>query len=185
MSFLGNQKGPRLSDILNRLGPEYFGITQDQLMNDVSCAEENEMAGRVNPVYVDGAGMLCYRFSGSEGQQVYAFTDDELEGMVTGSAIMVENLPKGLQKSADDILLARLATRVVRDLSLEDLQDHLEIYGQKLVAIGEPAIRPLQDFLAIEQERLSVVHGPKELYPTKSNYDAARAVLAQIQNQAH
>ena len=56
MSFIGNKKGPRKSEIVQKLGPDYFGISMEKLEVEIQLHREDEFNGLVDPVYVDKDG---------------------------------------------------------------------------------------------------------------------------------
>jgi hypothetical protein len=56
MAYLGSLRGPRESVVIETLGPEYFGITAEQLAYDVSLFEESERLEEVQPVFLDSLG---------------------------------------------------------------------------------------------------------------------------------
>ncbi|HUU18251.1 MAG TPA: hypothetical protein VMW72_13965 [Sedimentisphaerales bacterium] len=53
MSFVGNRRGPRKSEIVQKLGPDYFGISMDQLEAEIQLYRNDEFNGLFDPVYVD------------------------------------------------------------------------------------------------------------------------------------
>lgn len=53
MGFIGNQNGPRKSEIVLKLGYKYFGITPEELNEEINLYLEEENRGEVDPVYVD------------------------------------------------------------------------------------------------------------------------------------
>lgn len=63
MSFLGNKNGPRESEILNKLGPDYFGCSAEALEEDISHHSLAESRGEVVPVHVDEKGRPYLKFS--------------------------------------------------------------------------------------------------------------------------
>jgi hypothetical protein len=68
MAFIQSRKGPRKSVILASLGPEYFGITQEQLDLDVQLAAEDEAAGIIDqPNVEEGTGRLFLLFNAPGG----------------------------------------------------------------------------------------------------------------------
>lgn len=56
MACLGNSKGPRESEIVDRLGYNYFGISPAQLEYDIEMWQESERLNEVRPVHVDENG---------------------------------------------------------------------------------------------------------------------------------
>lgn len=73
MSFLGNLNGPKESEIIEKLGPDYFGITWEQLENEISHNRYAESRKEVVPVRIDDAGELYILFSSLDkrGQRFY------------------------------------------------------------------------------------------------------------------
>ncbi len=53
MAFVGNKKGPRKSEIVQKLGPAYFGISAEAFEAEIELYREDESDGVVDPVYVD------------------------------------------------------------------------------------------------------------------------------------
>jgi hypothetical protein len=72
------------------------------------------------------------------------------------------------------------ASELVRCLTIEDIEDHIKQYKRMLIELGSAAVKPLQDFIATEGRDWAAELEPGTLYPTKVNYDAARAVLSEI-----
>lgn len=64
MAYLGNRKGPRESEIVQRLGNEYFGITPAQLASDIDMFEDSERRNEVQPVCLDEQGRPYVVFPG-------------------------------------------------------------------------------------------------------------------------
>lgn len=56
MSFAGNRNGPRKSEIVQKLGPDYFGISMEKLEVEIQLYQADEFNGIVDPVYVDKNG---------------------------------------------------------------------------------------------------------------------------------
>ena len=63
MSFVGNRRGPRKSDIVQKLGPDYFGITAEQLEAEIQLYRDDEFNGLVDTVYVDKEGRHFLKFN--------------------------------------------------------------------------------------------------------------------------
>jgi hypothetical protein len=63
VAYLGNLNGPKESEIVQKLGHEYFGITPAQLAADVELWEESERDLTVVPVYLDEPGRPYILFS--------------------------------------------------------------------------------------------------------------------------
>ena len=86
MAFLGRIGGPCLSEIIDQLGNEYFGISATALQSDVDHEELSEMSAfgekyvSVLPVYKDKNGQLCYIFSAPNKKlQLYYLTPEEIK----------------------------------------------------------------------------------------------------------
>ncbi|MEK0336282.1 MAG: hypothetical protein QQN41_02485 [Nitrosopumilus sp.] len=64
MSYAGNLKGPRKSEIVSKLGADYFGITLQVLQNEILELEyeEEEVTLGVDPVHVDEKGQPYLEF---------------------------------------------------------------------------------------------------------------------------
>ncbi len=56
MAFVGNRKGPRKSEIVQKLGPDYFGISMEELEAEIQLYRDDEFNDLVDPVYVDKEG---------------------------------------------------------------------------------------------------------------------------------
>jgi hypothetical protein len=56
MARFGNKDGPRESEVLDRLGPGYFGCSPAELEEDISWARFSEQRNEVLPVHLDFAG---------------------------------------------------------------------------------------------------------------------------------
>ncbi|MCK4626919.1 MAG: hypothetical protein KAV00_16525 [Phycisphaerae bacterium] len=67
MSFIGNKAGPRKSDIVLTLGPEHFGISDEQLAAKVKLYQDDEAHGLVDPVHVDRKGRHFIVFDAPNG----------------------------------------------------------------------------------------------------------------------
>jgi hypothetical protein len=66
MAFVGNRNGPAQSEIIWRLGAEYFGCSPEALDEDISFHINSEARGEVVPVNVDESGQpyLIFRSPG-------------------------------------------------------------------------------------------------------------------------
>lgn len=67
MSFVGNRRGPRKSEIVQKLGPEYFGISMEELAVEIQLYRDDEFNGIVDPVYVDKYGRHFIKFKAPDG----------------------------------------------------------------------------------------------------------------------
>jgi hypothetical protein len=63
MSLLGNLNGPKESEITEKLGPNYFGITWEQLERDIADHVDAENRKEVVPVRIDSSGEPYILFS--------------------------------------------------------------------------------------------------------------------------
>lgn len=63
MSFVGNRKGPRKSEIVQKLGPDYFGISTEGLEAEIQLYRDDEFNGLVDSVYVDKEGHHFIKFN--------------------------------------------------------------------------------------------------------------------------
>lgn len=77
MAYLGNKNGPRESDILNRLGPNYFGCSPAGLEEDISYHVYAESRGEVVPVHIDEEGRPYIEFSSSDKSKPQRFYLEE------------------------------------------------------------------------------------------------------------
>jgi hypothetical protein len=73
MSFLGNLDGPKESEIVEKLGPDYFGITWEELDTDILYYRDSEARKEVIPVRIDNSGepYLLLSSSDKKGQPFY------------------------------------------------------------------------------------------------------------------
>lgn len=60
MAYIGNINGPRESQLFNRLGADFFGITQEALEREIGYQESAEARGEVVPVRIDKATNKAY-----------------------------------------------------------------------------------------------------------------------------
>jgi len=85
MAFVGNRTGPRKSEILSRLGPEYFGITGDELEYEIEQCRQDERDGVVDCVFVDSNSRRYLEFYAPGGAIQIFYLDEHgyaLEGDV-------------------------------------------------------------------------------------------------------
>jgi hypothetical protein len=73
MAFLGSTNGPRESEIVQRLGHTYFGISPSELEDDISAYEDSERRNEVQPVFLDPLGLAYVKFAhaGLQPQRFY------------------------------------------------------------------------------------------------------------------
>ena len=73
MAYVGNRQGPRESDIILRLGPSYFGITQETLEAEIEWHLEEEARGEIAPVRRDqfGKHFIIYSAPDKKTQNFY------------------------------------------------------------------------------------------------------------------
>ena len=67
MSFVGSRSGPRKSEIVQKLGPDYFGISLEELQVEIQLYEDDEFNGLVDPVWVDSEGRHFVKFNSPNG----------------------------------------------------------------------------------------------------------------------
>jgi phosphoglucomutase len=67
MSFVGSSKGPKKSDIVRKLGPNYFGISMEELEAEIQLYQDDEFNGLVDPVHVDKEGRHFIIFNAPNG----------------------------------------------------------------------------------------------------------------------
>jgi len=85
MGFVGSRAGPKKSDIILRLGHAYFGISAEQLDEDLTCLLKEEARGEVDPVCVgkDGRRFIKFKAPGGGLQKFYLEENGyRLEGQV-------------------------------------------------------------------------------------------------------
>lgn len=84
MAYLGVYGGPRLSEIIDRLGHDFFGITAAQLASDVEWERYSELTNQVIHVYMDRIGRLYYPFIHNKR---YFLQDEEVDSILEGSSV--------------------------------------------------------------------------------------------------
>jgi len=85
MSFVGNRKGPRKSEIAQKLGPDYFGISMEKFEAEIQLYRDDEYNGIVDPVYVDKDGRRFLEFyAPNDGTQRFYLEENGyyLEGKI-------------------------------------------------------------------------------------------------------
>jgi hypothetical protein len=60
MDFVGNKNGPGKSVIVDKLGPQYSGITSGELKVEIENYRDEESRGVVDPVYANGETQRFY-----------------------------------------------------------------------------------------------------------------------------
>lgn len=86
MAYLGNLRGPRESEIVEKLGHDYFGITPAQLAYDIEMWQESERRSEVQPVHVDENGQPYVVLSRPKGAANRFYLEEHgyfLSGMIT------------------------------------------------------------------------------------------------------
>ncbi len=73
MSYIGNRNGPRELEILNKLGPNYFGCSAEDLESDISHHQYAESRGEVVPVHIDEKGRPYIKFSSPKPGETQRF----------------------------------------------------------------------------------------------------------------
>jgi len=76
MSFVGNKNGPRKSEIVEKLGPDYFGISMEQLEVELQLYRDDEFNGVVDPVYMDKEGRHFINFKSPSGDVQRFYLED-------------------------------------------------------------------------------------------------------------
>lgn len=73
MAFIGDKTGPRMSEIIRKLGHNYFGISPALLDEEIQWCEKYERDGVVDPVYMDADGryFLIFDAPGGKTQKFY------------------------------------------------------------------------------------------------------------------
>ena len=85
MAYVGNKDGPRESEIIDRLGAAYFGITQAALEDEIAWNRLSEGRREITPVRRDESGRYYIKFSAPDGGEQYFYLDEHgytLEGEV-------------------------------------------------------------------------------------------------------
>jgi hypothetical protein len=76
MGYVGNLQGPRKSIIFGSLGPEYFGITTEQLEIDIRDNEDEENNKTIDPVYIDKNGRFYLIFNAPRSKTQKYYLDE-------------------------------------------------------------------------------------------------------------
>lgn len=84
MAYLGNKTGPRESDILNRLGPGYFGCSPAELEEDISYHLYAESRNEIVAVHVDEVGRPYVEFSAPKASKIHRYILEEHGHMLRG-----------------------------------------------------------------------------------------------------
>ncbi len=73
MGYVGNKAGPRKSIIVDKLGPQYFGISPQDLEVEIEGYQDEEFRSVVDPVRVDDQGRyyLVFYAPGGKTQRFY------------------------------------------------------------------------------------------------------------------
>lgn len=73
MGYIGNTKGPRKSVIAKKLGAGYFGITDDELEDEIQIYKDEESLMEIDPVYLDKnrKPYLIFNAPGKKTQKYY------------------------------------------------------------------------------------------------------------------
>jgi len=85
MSFVGSRSGPRTSEIIQKLGPSYFGCSMEDFEYDIEREREFESNGLVDPVYVDKDGRRFLKFYAPNGGTQRFYLEENgyhLEGQI-------------------------------------------------------------------------------------------------------
>jgi hypothetical protein len=77
MAYLGNENGPRESDILNRMGFSYFGCSPAELEEDISYHYYAESRNEIVPVHIDENGHPYVEFSSLQAGKIYRYILEE------------------------------------------------------------------------------------------------------------
>ena len=94
MGFIGNRKGPRMSEIILKLGPDYFGTSMEKLEQDIELNWEEEYHGLVDPVYVDKDGRRFLKFHAPNGGTQRFYLEENgyhLEGSIDETQVEDDN----------------------------------------------------------------------------------------------
>ena len=67
MSFVCNMKGPRKSEIVQKPGSDYFGISIEELEIEIQLYRDDRFNDLVDPVYGDKNGRDFMKFNAPEG----------------------------------------------------------------------------------------------------------------------
>ena len=76
MGYVGNTRGPRKSEIVAKLGNEYFGISKQQLYDEVQLYLEEESRREIDPVRIDETGRQYLTFYAPEGKLQRFYLDE-------------------------------------------------------------------------------------------------------------
>lgn len=87
MGFVGSRAGTKKSEIIRRLGPDFSGISAEELDADLDDLLDEENRGAVDPVLVgkDGRRFIRLKAPGGGIQKFYLEENGyRLEGQVQG-----------------------------------------------------------------------------------------------------
>jgi len=76
MGFVGNKRGSRKSDIVAKLGADYFGISMEALDAELEEYLAEEGKGEVDAVYVDKDGRHYLLFYAPNGKTQRFYLDE-------------------------------------------------------------------------------------------------------------
>jgi hypothetical protein len=77
MAYLGNKNGPRESEIIDKLGPSYFGCSGAALEEDIAYHIDAEQREEVAKVHVDDSSHPYVLFSSAKAEGTQRFYLEE------------------------------------------------------------------------------------------------------------
>ncbi len=90
MGFVENKAGPRKSAIVDKLGPQYFGISPEKLEVEIGIYKDKEFNGVVDSVYLDDQGRYCLLFF-APGGKIQRFYLEENGYTLEGDILIEKN----------------------------------------------------------------------------------------------
>lgn len=76
MGFVGSRTGPRKSEIVAKLGAEYFGISKAALEAEIEIYRDEEFRGVVDPIYEDDSGRRYLIFRAPKGSTQHFYLNE-------------------------------------------------------------------------------------------------------------
>jgi len=85
LSFVGIRKGSGKSKVIQKRGPDYFGISMEECEAEIRLYRDDEFHRLVDPVYKDKGGRHFLKFNAPDGgvQRFYLEDNDYfIEGAI-------------------------------------------------------------------------------------------------------
>lgn len=132
MSFVGNRKGPRKSEIVQKLGPDYFGISMEELEAEIQLYRYDEYNDLVDPVNVDKEGRHFIKFYAPNNRKQKFYLEENgyyLEGSI--DEIQEEDEEPTPRENIDSILkLAKVGISTYLESALKTDRIDKQLYEE-------------------------------------------------------